>query len=387
MPSVWAGFARPFVARPGPLSPRILNDAIVQHRAAMVAALVKTTVFEPALTLSHEVVSWLNDIASSRRPLHSRIGDKPLSVRTQGLVWQQKPSTVPMLDCVWRVGAETIVLSLSQRLVEALVATVQSGLALPSEPTASLVLELALDPLLAQLEGQTQLNLQLVGLGEALTVAPYLELDLVFGPVDGKGRLFLFSPLDGLVPPAFRALGELIRQLPLQPREVPQELPAIVAGVVGTLCAPAALVRKACIGDALLPDISPFGRGQIVLSVGQLWAGADIEGDNLILRGPFRPRSHPMEHVDMTTQPESRQERSEADLDDIEIMLVFECGRWPMSLGELRRAGEGHVFELGRPIDGPVDILANGRRIGRGDIVRVGDELGIRLRSRLTCND
>ncbi|EIM31003.1 type III secretion system apparatus protein YscQ/HrcQ [Microvirga lotononidis] len=353
----------------------------------MVIALVRPAIFEPALGLSHEVVSWLNAIASPRRAFQSRISDTPLSVRIQGLVWQQKSPAVPMLDCVWRVGAETIVLSLSQRLVQALVSTVQSGLALPSEPTASLVLELALEPLLTRLEDQTQLNIQLVGVGEALTLAPYLELDLVFGPVDGKGRLFLFSPLDSLVPSAFRALGELVGQLPRQPREVSPELPAIVAGVIGTLCVPVALIRKACIGDALLPDISPFGRGQIILSVGRSWAGADIEGDNLILRGPFRPRSHPLENVDMTTQPESWQERSEADLDDVEIVLVFECGRWPMSLGELRSAGEGHVFELGRPIDGPVDILANGRLIGRGDIVRVGDELGVRLRSRLASND
>ncbi|MGX5851367.1 type III secretion system cytoplasmic ring protein SctQ [Mesorhizobium sp. PL10] len=353
----------------------------------MVNASVRPAIFEPVLTLSHEVVSWLNDIASSRRPFQSRISDEPLSVRIQGLVWQQKPSVIPMLDCVWRVGTETIVLSLSRRLVEALFSSVQSGLALPSEPTASLILELALEPLVARLEDQMQLNVQLVDVREAVTLAPCLELDIVFGSVSGRGCLLLFSPLDGLVPSVFRALGALLSQLPRQPRELSPELPAIVAGVIGTLCVPAALLRKACVGDALLPDISPFGRGQIMLSMGRLWAGADIEGDDLILRGPFRPRSSPLENVHMTTQPESQQEQSEADLDDVEIELVFECGRWPMSLGDLRSAGEGHVFELGRSIDGPVDILANGRRIGRGDIVRIGEELGIRLRSRLACSE
>ncbi|MGX5831866.1 type III secretion system cytoplasmic ring protein SctQ [Mesorhizobium sp. 43Arga] len=285
------------------------------------------------------------------------------------------------------MGAETIVLSVSQSLVEALVSTVQSGLALPSEPTASLILELALEPLVARLEDQTQLNVQLVGVREGMTLAPCLELDIVFGPVSGRGFLFLFSPLGRSVPSAFRALGDLLCQLPRQPRELATGLPVIVAGVIGTLCVPAALLRKACIGDALLPDISRFGRGQIILTVGRLCAGADIEGDDLVLREPFRPRSCPLENVHMTTQPESPQEQSEADFDDVEIVLVFECGRWPMSLGELRSAGEGHVFELGRSIDGPVDILANGRRIGRGDIVRIGDELGIRLRSRLACSD
>ncbi|MER8383081.1 type III secretion system cytoplasmic ring protein SctQ [Mesorhizobium sp. M1399] len=353
----------------------------------MVTTVVTPALFEPALTLSHVVVSWLNDIATSRRPFQSRISGKPLSVRMERLVWHQEPSAIPMLDCVWRVGAETIVLSLSRRFVEALVSTVQSGLAFPSEPTASLILELALEPVIARLEDKAQLNVQLLHVREAMTAAPYLELDIVFGPVNGKGRLFLFSPLDGLVPSAFRALGELLSQLPRQPRELSPELPIMVAGEIGTLCVPAALLRKACVGDALLPDILPFGRGQITLSVGRLWAGADIELDHLILRGPFRPRSCPLEILHMTIQAESQQEPSEADLDDLEIVLVFECGRWPMPLAELRSAGEGHVFELGRPIAGPVDILANGRRIGRGDIVRIGDELGIRLRGSLACND
>ncbi|MBM2715372.1 type III secretion system cytoplasmic ring protein SctQ [Mesorhizobium caraganae] len=352
----------------------------------MVTTVVRPAIFEPVLTLSHVVVSWLNDIAAYRRPFQSRIGDKTLSVRMEGLVWQQEPSAIPMLDCIWRVGAETIVLSLSRRLLEALVSTVQSGLAFPSEPTASLILQLAFEPLIARLEDQMQRNVQLLHVREAMTLAPHLELDIVFGPVNGKGRLFLFSPLDGLVPSAFRALGELLGQLPRQPRELFPELPVTVAGEIGTLRVPAALLRKACVGDALLPDISPFGRGQITLSVGQLWAGADLEGDHLILRGPFRPRSCPLENAHMT-QPESQPGPSEADLDDVEIVLVFECGRWPIPLGELRSAGEGHVFELGRPIDGPVDILANGRRIGRGDIVRIGDELGIRLRGRLASND
>ncbi|WP_394890330.1 type III secretion system cytoplasmic ring protein SctQ [Mesorhizobium sp. AaZ16] len=278
-----------------------------------------------------------------------------------------------------------VVLSISRPLVEGLIATVQNGLTFPSEPTASLILELALEPLVARLEDKTQLNVQLVRVCEAMTLAPYLELDIVLGPVSGAGRLFLFTPLDGLVPSAFRALGELLGQLPRQARGLSPDLPIVVAGEIGTLRVPAALLRKACVGDALLPDMAPFGRGEITLSFGRLWAGADLEGDQLILRGPFRPRSCPLENAYMTqlgSQPGLTEE-----LDDVEIVLVFECGRWPISLGELRSAGEGHVFELGRPMDGPVDILANGQRIGRGDIVRIGDTLGIRLRGGLACND
>ncbi|AGS25371.1 type III secretion system cytoplasmic ring protein SctQ [Rhizobium etli] len=342
---------------------------------------------KPALTLSHVVVSWLNDCVSPRAPFQCRLGDEPLSVRTEGLVWLRKRSATPMMECIWRVGDETIVLTMSRGLIEALISTVQSSIALPSEPSGSFVLELALEPLVAKLEAQTQQNVQLIQLREATTPPPYIEFDVAFGLVKGQARLCLFSPLDGGVPSVFHALGKLLRRLPPQPREFPPELPVIVAAKIGSLCVSAALLRDISAGDALIPEVLPFRRNQIILSAGRLWAVADVADDQLILRRPFNPQPCPLEYVHMMTEPEWPQGLSDTELDNVEITLIFECGRWSMPLGELRNAGEGHVFELGRPIDGPIDIVANGRRIGRGDIVRIGDELGIRLRGRLACNE
>ncbi|MGY8678327.1 type III secretion system cytoplasmic ring protein SctQ [Bradyrhizobium sp. UFLA05-153] len=346
----------------------------------------RNATFKPPLTLSRVVVSLLNEIAAPRVLLHVRLGNDQLSVQMDRLVWQQEPSRISMLDCIWGVGDETVVLSLPRPLVEALISTVQSGLGLPSEPSRSLVLELGLEPLLARLEMETQKSVQLLRVDRAKTPGPYFEFSITYGPLRDKGRLFLFSPLDGPIPSAFLALGELLGQLPRQPRKLPAELPVIAAGEIGSLRISAALLRKARAGDALLPDVIPFARGQIILTAGSLWAAADLAGERLILRGPFRPRRS-LEYAQMTARHESQQLRSETDLDDIEVTLVFECGRWPIPLGALRSIGEGHVFELGRPIDGPVDIVANGQCIGRGDIVRIGDELGVRLRGRLARDD
>ncbi|WP_347336762.1 MULTISPECIES: type III secretion system cytoplasmic ring protein SctQ [Bradyrhizobium] len=280
-----------------------------------------------------------------------------------------------------------MVLSLPRPLVEGLISTLQSGLTLPSEPSCSLVLESALEPLLTGLEIRTQQNVQLIRVGQATRPGPYLEFEITYGASKGKARLFLFSPLDGPVPPAFRALGEVLGQVPRQRSKLFTELPIIVAAEIGSLRATAALLREARAGDALLPDVIPFARGQMFLTAGRLSAAADFVSDRLILRGPFRLQPYPLECAYMTTQSESQQPPSEADLDDLEITLVFECGRWSIALGALRNIGEGHVFELNRPVDGPVDIVANGRRIGRGDIIRIGDELGVRLRGRLAGND
>jgi len=344
--------------------------------------------FQPAVKLSQRVVSWLNEIAAQRTVLQSRLGDKPLSIRVSRLVWQPEPYAMSMLDCVFCAGCETVVLSLPRLLVETLISTVQHGLTLPSDPTRSLLLELALEPWLARLENVLGRNLQLIRIEDATAKDPYLELDITFGPVAGKGRLFLFAPLDGPVPPAFRVLGELIGQLPRDLDKISSEMPIVIAREIGSLRAPIRLLRQAQPGDALLPDVIPFAHGQLILAADKLWAPAQVAGDRLMLRGPFRLQSHPLRYANMTIRPQAEQAipPSEADIDSVEITLVFECGRWPIPLGTLRSINEGHVFELGRPLDGPVDIVANGQLIGRGDIVRIGEALGVRLRSRLSVN-
>ncbi|UFW51049.1 MULTISPECIES: type III secretion system cytoplasmic ring protein SctQ [Bradyrhizobium] len=344
--------------------------------------------YQPAAKLSHEVVSWLNETAAPRTVLQSRIGDKPLSIRVSRLVWQAEPYATSVLDCVFCAEGETAVLSLPRLLVEALISTVQHGLTLPSDPTRSLLLELALGPWLAALEIVLARNLQLIRVEDTTAKDPYIEFDVTFGSLAAKARLFLFAPLDGLVPSAFRVLGELIGQLPRDLGKISSELPVVIAREIGSLRAPIKLLRQAQPGDALLPEVIPFAHGQLILAADKLWAPAQVAGDRLILRGPFRLQSHPLRYANMTVRPQAEQAipPSEADIDSVEITLVFECGRWPITLGTLRSINEGHVLELGRPVDGPVDIVANGQLIGRGDIVRVGEALGIRLLSKLAVN-
>ena len=64
------------------------------------------------------------------------------------------------------------------------------------------------------------------------------------------------------------------------------------------------------------------------------------------------------------------------------VQLEFELGRTEMSIGELADLQPGYVFPLAAALEGSnVVIRANGRIAGRGELVAVGDTLGVRLLS------
>jgi type III secretion protein Q len=66
-------------------------------------------------------------------------------------------------------------------------------------------------------------------------------------------------------------------------------------------------------------------------------------------------------------------------LDELPVRLSFELGQLELPLAEVSVLGPGHVFELARDESQPVDILANGRRIGRGRIVTVAGSIGVQI--------
>lgn len=66
------------------------------------------------------------------------------------------------------------------------------------------------------------------------------------------------------------------------------------------------------------------------------------------------------------------------------VQLDFEVGQLQLSVGELAALQPGYVFALPAHLEGAnVVIRANGRAAGRGEVVAVGDTLGVRLLSWL----
>ena len=67
------------------------------------------------------------------------------------------------------------------------------------------------------------------------------------------------------------------------------------------------------------------------------------------------------------------------DPDVLPVQLVFLAGETEMALRDLRRVAPGYIFDLGRPVDRHVEVRANGRRIGIGELVEIDRRVGVRL--------
>jgi flagellar motor switch protein FliN/FliY len=66
-------------------------------------------------------------------------------------------------------------------------------------------------------------------------------------------------------------------------------------------------------------------------------------------------------------------------LADVPMNVTVEIGRGSLQVRELLALVQGSIVELDRVVGAPVDVLVNGTVVAHGDIVLVGDDLGVRL--------
>jgi flagellar motor switch protein FliN/FliY len=80
---------------------------------------------------------------------------------------------------------------------------------------------------------------------------------------------------------------------------------------------------------------------------------------------------------------ESRVERSPTGVDrfyDVNVPVWAELGRIEMPLGELLKLDEGVVLRLDRPVSEPVDLVSQGVKLARGEVVVIEDCFAIRIK-------
>lgn len=183
-----------------------------------------------------------------------------------------------------------------------------------------------------------------------------------------------------------RAAAALAAALdPLPPAPVLPRVPVALRVRAGACDLP---LRELCgvqPGDVLLPDVLPgegldeaAGPGAVLLVAEERWAwqGRHQPGGVVVLSP--RARLAALGLKGWTMMDDETQPPLDAELNEMPVRLVFEAGRLEVPLGELAQVGPGHVFALPGAA-GLVDILANGRRIGQGELVQVGEGAGVRV--------
>lgn len=71
---------------------------------------------------------------------------------------------------------------------------------------------------------------------------------------------------------------------------------------------------------------------------------------------------------------------------DVPVSISAELGRSVIKIKDLLSLGKGSVVELERVAGEPVDLLVNGVLVGKGDVVVVNDNFGLRI-TEVVCTE
>lgn len=279
------------------------------------------------------------------------------------------PDLIPDAETIWlRIDDEVARAVVDRKIVTDLLTALDPAAANVAPPWRALLLELALADILARLRA-TCPRLAV----EILTDAPATCPDLA------TTALGIY-------------VGESAMRVELAPRVAAQAAAALASIVPERRPLPAlsaTLHVRRCIAELTLSELQSLQIGDVVL------ADALPDADVLLVAGERLAwrASRAGTHVTVTAARNQAGDTFEgwtmhddpalaapdASLGELPVRLAFELGKLDLSLAELQSVGPGYVFELARADDEAIDIVTNGRRIGRGRIVDVGGALGVQV--------
>lgn len=133
-------------------------------------------------------------------------------------------------------------------------------------------------------------------------------------------------------------------------------------------------------GDVvLLDEIGNQAASALIVIGGRLVAPVEFTGPGArLIARPVPVAGSKWEWI-MNNATDSVQTVEDSDLDGLPVTLVFELGRTALPLGEVKQLAPGAIVPLPEVAKETVDVIANGKRVGRGEIVRIGESLGVRV--------
>ena len=136
-------------------------------------------------------------------------------------------------------------------------------------------------------------------------------------------------------------------------------------------------IRSLRPGDAV--TLGPDAGARLVVE-GTLAASATPLPQGVRLDGPLRPIAK--EDTPMQDAPETGEGGPDAaTVDSIELRVAFRAGERLMTVAELKALAPGAIVDLAAPPDAEVEIVVNGRVIGRGELIEVAGRRAVQVRS------
>lgn len=71
-------------------------------------------------------------------------------------------------------------------------------------------------------------------------------------------------------------------------------------------------------------------------------------------------------------------------LKDVEVEITLEIGRRRLRIADVLKLSRGQTLELSKAAGEPLDIFVNGRLLGRGEAIVMGDRYGVRITEIVT---
>ena len=239
---------------------------------------------------------------------------------------------------------------------------------LPALPRA-LLLELAVLDLIERLEPLLAQPLQLLEAPQdQQPYALHLALELTFA-----NQPAMHAQLDLSEGAAVLVAQWLDQHAQLEPDPLP-DLRQTLAVVAGQQHLSLGELRSLRPGDVLMLEPGP---GLLLELAGRLQARCQYQGEVLRLQEALQA---PLLHMENTMTDVD----AAAALDDLPLKLVCQVGSLELTLAQLRELGAGSLLQLNTPGVDNVDLMVNGRRVGQGQLVKIGDGLGVRLLSFAT---
>jgi flagellar motor switch protein FliN/FliY len=145
-----------------------------------------------------------------------------------------------------------------------------------------------------------------------------------------------------------------------------------------------------------LPDDIQDGAGEaaepaVEAALGDIAGGLDQAAiDALLLEGSPAPVGHEpvIEEIELAPLlPLDAPPAGETDIAlllDVPLSISVELGRTSLTIRDLLALGQGSILQLDRHAGEPVDVLVNGKRLARGEVVVIDEDFGIRVTEVVT---